>query len=227
MNICMIPVRSGSERLSRKNYLKLGDVSVMERAVIKARHSNAFDRIVINTDDPKLEEVASDLRVDFYLRSDKLSSSAATSDEVVLDFFQEVGGSRVFWVNTASPLQPVSDIVKFVQAAVNGSWSSGVSVNSTQVHALYENAPLNFNWASGFARTQDLKRISLFNYAIMMWDVGMLETLRAGQLFDDYTNLFESSRWSGLLLKNQEDYEYLCRLEKVAPNQGLGGASRD
>ena len=36
MNICMIPVRKGSERLAKKNYLKIDRFTVLEIALNKA-----------------------------------------------------------------------------------------------------------------------------------------------------------------------------------------------
>ena len=65
MNICMVPARKGSVRLAKKNYLKIGEFTVLEIALIKAIKSKAFDRVVINSDDPELEEVSSRLGVDF------------------------------------------------------------------------------------------------------------------------------------------------------------------
>jgi CMP-N-acetylneuraminic acid synthetase len=82
----MVPVRKGSVRLPKKNYLKIGNLTVLEITLQKAIKSEVFDRIVLNTDDPTLEEVASRQGVDFYLRNDDLASSHATSDQVVLDF---------------------------------------------------------------------------------------------------------------------------------------------
>ena len=50
----MIPVRQGSVRLKKKNYLKIGKYTVLEIALLKAKKSKVFDEIVINTDDPCL-----------------------------------------------------------------------------------------------------------------------------------------------------------------------------
>ena len=55
---------------------------------MKAKKSKVFDEIVINTDDPDLEDIAFNLDVKFYLRDKNLASSQATSDQVVLDFFR-------------------------------------------------------------------------------------------------------------------------------------------
>jgi len=168
-----------------------------------------------------LEEVASRVGVDFYLRNEDLASSRATSDQVVLDFFNKNDGDRVFWVNTVSPLQTIGDIKNFVSIGQEVNWRSGVSVNSSQVHVLFGNDPLNFEWESGFARTQDLKPVNCFNYATMGWHRAMMEKLANGQLFDEQTRQVESSKWSSFLLKNKDDLELITKLSKVAPNQGL------
>ena len=55
MNICMVPVRKGSVRLPKKNYLKIGNLTVLEITLQKAIKSEVFDRIVLNTDDDSLD----------------------------------------------------------------------------------------------------------------------------------------------------------------------------
>ena len=84
MNICMIPVRKGSQRLAKKNYLRINNTSIYEIAIKKALESNVFDRVVLNTDDIELKDSAYNLGIDFYLRNKVLSSSKATSDIVVI-----------------------------------------------------------------------------------------------------------------------------------------------
>ena len=82
-------MRQGSVRLAKKNYLKLNGEAIFEIAVKKALAVKLFDKIVLNTDDPSLESAASKLGVDFYLRPSELASSEATSEMVVLDFFEK------------------------------------------------------------------------------------------------------------------------------------------
>mgnify|MGYP001169251162 FL=1 len=221
MNTCMIPVRQGSVRLKKKNYLKIGKYTVLEIALLKAKKSKVFDEIVINTDDPDLEDIASNLDVKFYLRDKNLASSEATSDQVVLDFFRNHPADKVFWVNTVSPLQTIEDIKQFVNVSLESDWKSGVSTNPVQLHAMFEKEALNFDWKNGFARTQDLKAVNLFNYAMMGWHREMMEKLSSGQLFDQHTKLITSSRWSSFLLKNEEDMQLIKSLYKVAPDQGI------
>ncbi len=221
MNICMIPVRKGSQRLPKKNYLKIGKHTILEIAILKAIASKAFKAIVINTDDPSLEKIASRMGVDFYLRDKRFASSEATSDQVVLDFFNHYSGDRVFWLNTASPLQTLTDVKNFVDFARKKSWKSGVSINTNLAHILYKSNPLNFLWKNGFARTQDLEPVQILNYAMMGWHRSMIDKLKVGQLFDNNTDFVCSSKWSSFLLKNEKDMELIKILSKVAPDQGF------
>lgn len=221
MNICMVPVRQGSLRLAKKNYLKIGRFTVLEASLIKAIESKVFDRIVVNTDDPGLEKVSLKMGVDFYYRDKNLASSEATSDQVVLDFFEGINGDRIFWLNTVSPLQTINDIRNFVSKAQEPNWESGISINTKLVHTMFDNNSLNFDWKNGFAKTQDLKPVTCFNYAMMGWHRKMIKYLKVGQLFNKKTNLIESSQWSSFLLKNENDMELIRSLSKVAPNQGV------
>ena len=124
-------------------------------------------------------------------------------------------------MNTVSPLQTIGDIQNFVKIANKDNWTSGVTYNSSQVHTLFDDYPLNFQWINGFARTQDLKPVKCFNYAMMGWSREMMTMLSTGQLFDKKTCLVESSKWSNFLLKNNEDMNLIAMLAKAAPDQGL------
>ncbi len=216
----MIPARKGSERLKKKNYLKIGKYTVLELAIIKAIESNIFDNIFINTDDPDLEKLAKSFKIDFYLRSSHLANSTATSDQLVLDFFQNNECEKLYWVNTASPLQTINDIKNFFNSFKNTKCDASVSSNGILQHAYYENNPINFQRKNGFAKTQDLKTVQAINYAMMAWKRCCVNNLKNGELFSQNTLILESSRWSGFLLKTNEDFEIIKNLYKIAPDQG-------
>ena len=88
-------------------------------AIEKALSVKLFDKVVLNTDDPTLESVVSKFGIDFYLRESILASSEATSEMVVLDFFKQYDCDRVFWLNTVSPLQTLSDIKNFFNKTID------------------------------------------------------------------------------------------------------------
>lgn len=204
----MIPVRQGSERLARKNYLTIGELSVCEHAIKKAIASSCFDYILLNSDDPSLEATATRYGINFYLRPNWLASSAATSDQVVLDAFQHIPSDceYLFWVNTASPLSTTDDIKNVVSQSLRKRAKAIVTVRRTKGHLLYDNKPLNFSLEGGFSKTQDIKHAIEFNYAVMGWRRDAINDLEDGILFGQGTEYLESSVWSNILLKSEEDF---------------------
>ena len=84
---------------------------------------------------------------------------------------------------------------------------------------MFDNGPLNFEWTRGFARTQDLRPFKTFNYAMMGWSRSMINILEKGQLFDENTQLVESSKWSSFLLKNNDDMDFIKKIIDLAPDQ--------
>tara|TARA_Y100000768_G_scaffold386443_1_gene374861 strand:+ start:1273 stop:1917 length:645 start_codon:yes stop_codon:yes gene_type:complete len=214
----MIPVRKGSQRLAKKNYLQINGKAVYEIAIEKALSVNLFDKIVLNTDDPNLESVVKKYGIDFYLRESQLASSEATSEMVVLDFFKQYNCDRVFWLNTVSPLQTINDIKKFFNQTIDDNASSSVAVSKHQVHATFKGKPINYEWDQNFAKTQDMTPVLSFNYSMMSWHKNEIEMLESGQLFNDSTTMIESSIWSNILLKSKEDFDLIEKLSAVSPN---------
>jgi len=213
--IAMIPVREGSKRLTRKNYIEIGGVPIFERQIRKAIESNCFDRIVLNSEDKSLKTVATALGIDFYLRDKDLANDTATSDQVVLDFFENfIKQEDIFlcWLNTASPLTTLSDIVSFCSMIDTSGCPSIVTVRQSIGHILYDGAPLNFTLDGGFAQTQSLKPVFEFNYALMGWAPECVEDLANGTLFGNGSQYFLSSFFSNILLKRREDLELIDSL---------------
>ncbi|MEC7479798.1 MAG: hypothetical protein VX562_02585 [Pseudomonadota bacterium] len=211
----MIPVRKGSQRLAKKNYLQINGNTVYEMAIEKALSVKLFDKVVLNTDDPTLESVVSKFGIDFYLRESILASSEATSEMVVLDFFKQYDCDRVFWLNTVSPLQTLSDIKNFFNKTIDENASSSVAVTKHQVHASFKGKPINFDWDENFAKTQDMTPVMSFNYSMMSWHKSQIEMLANGQLFNDLTMMIESSIWSSILLKTKRDFDLIEKLATI------------
>jgi len=213
--IGMLPVRTGSTRLKKKNYLLINDEPIYLGVLKKMIASQCFDRIVINSEDVALREVASFHLVEFYNRSPDLASSSAKSDSVVLDFFENAGVSDndiVFWVNTASPLTKISDIERAVSSFTDSNKLSAVSVRSSRGHLLFKDQPMNFDWSGGFAQTQELEPAYEFNYAIMAWRGTARTQLRKGVLFDEDVQFLFLSKWADVLMKDEKDFEFITSI---------------
>ena len=220
MKIAMIPVRSGSKRLARKNYLNLNGKTILQRAIEKSRLSECFDRIIVNTDDFELKNFIEEMGADFHLRDKIFASDNATSDQVVLDFFTKTNAKSIYWINTVCPFSTVDDIKLAVSLLETSNVNSITTINKKYVHATIENKCSNFSFKDeGFAKTQDLQPIILHNYAIMGWKSEAIPTLKKRFLFTEETLLVESSEESSWLLKTQSDFDRLERISKGFDNE--------
>ncbi len=54
----LIPARSGSQRLPKKNLADLGGLTLLEWSINAARDAKLFDHIVVSTDDPEITNLA-------------------------------------------------------------------------------------------------------------------------------------------------------------------------
>ena len=83
--IAVIPVRSGSKRLPKKNYKSFNSRTLAEIARDKCLASGIFDKVVISSDDPFFEELINCNQVEFLQRTENLAGDDATTD-MVIDF---------------------------------------------------------------------------------------------------------------------------------------------
>ena len=216
----MIPARSGSKRLKKKNYLDFDGTSILGVAIKKSQEVGLFDKIIVNSDDISLKKVAHDFGVAFYHRPEELASDDATSDQVVLDFFNEFKPQSLYWINTASPLSKTSDIEATVLQFENTNDHAVVTGNMRRVHAVFAGGPLNFSFnETSFARTQDIEPVFLFNYAVMGWRASAIEDLKAGTIFSSKTLFVDTSNEASFLLKSNADYQLLKALKMSDSSQ--------
>lgn len=209
--VAIVPVRAGSQRLSKKNYIQICGKRIFEHTLEKIIESKVFDRIVINSSDLNLIETAKKYDVDFYERPAELSTSEATADQVVYDFMNNQTNENQFlvWVNTASPLTTLKEIIEIAKFIRNKKPSSLVTIRKTRGHVLKDMVPINFKFEESLSRTQDMENLSEYNYAIMGWNYSCLNKLSNGQMFDIHTSFIESSFWSNVLLKKEEDLKVI------------------
>ncbi len=101
--IAVIPIRSGSKRLPKKNYKLFNFRTLAEIARDKTLASGIFDKIIISSDDPYFKKLINCNKVDFLQRKSHLTDDNATTD-VVVDFLFEnfISCVSILWVNSVS-----------------------------------------------------------------------------------------------------------------------------
>jgi len=174
MNIfCMIPARIGRQRLKYKNLALIKDKALIEYSILNAINTNIFEKIFINSDSDIFNFFCKKYKIEFYKRKKKYAISSAKSDDVIYDFLinNKINNGLLVWLNPIAPLLNEKIIKEVINKFIKLKLSSAITSNTKQVHAICENKNINFNKKEKFAKTQDLNSVSLFNYAIMIWDI--------------------------------------------------------
>lgn len=94
-NLCIIPARSGSKRIPRKNIKPFLGKPIMAYSIEAALESGLFDEVMVSTDDEEFAEVARKYgaKVPFYRGAETASDYATTRDVLieVLNRYEERG----------------------------------------------------------------------------------------------------------------------------------------
>lgn len=217
--IAVIPVRSGSKRLPKKNYRSFNSRTLAEIARDKCLASGIFDKVVISSDDPFFEELINCNQVEFLQRTENLAGDDATTDIVVDFFFEEFPSCEsILWVNSVSPLQSIEDIKNCGLRLNNPKVDCVMAVNTLYQHCCIANKPLNFNPNNAFEKTQDLEPIQRYIYSCMGWKRDTYVKYRNDGfkgLFPGKMALVEASMLAGMLIKYEEDFIICSKIDEA------------
>ncbi len=95
MTICVIPARSGSKRLKRKNIKLFHGKPIISYAIKIAKSCNLFSRIIVSTDCKKIKKIAEKYGAEVpFLRSKKLSDDYTITAEVIIDTIKKISSEN-------------------------------------------------------------------------------------------------------------------------------------
>jgi len=84
MNLCIIPARGGSKRISKKNIRDFCGQPIIAYSINAAIESECFDKVIVSTDDKDIALVANEYGAETpFLRPDELSDDHTGTNEVV------------------------------------------------------------------------------------------------------------------------------------------------
>ena len=216
--IAVIPVRSGSKRMPKKNYRSFNSRNLAEIARDKCLNSGIFDKVVISSDDTFFAELVNCKEVEFLQRTEDLAGDNATTDLVVDFFFKEFPScDSILWVNSVSPLQSIEDIKLCGLRLEDPEVDCVMAINTLYQHCCIANNPINFVLNNPFEKTQDLEPIQRYTYSCMGWKRDTYVTQRNRDfkgLFPGKMALVEVSTLAGMLIKYEEDFILCSKMEE-------------
>lgn len=116
--VAIIPARSGSKRVAKKNLRLVGGKTLIQIAVEQAVKSNVFDKVIVSTDSPEILELGIAAGAcPFELRPEELSGDSTTSLAVVTQVFGALGKEeRPDFVYTLPPTTPFRTSQNLIEA---------------------------------------------------------------------------------------------------------------
>jgi N-acylneuraminate cytidylyltransferase len=184
--LVIIPARSGSKGVPRKNIKKLGDKPLILYTVEETRKVFKDSQILVSTDSPEIKVVVenSGLKVP-YLRPHALATDKAGTYEVLLhalDFVEKNGENPEILVllQPTSPFRKSHHILEAVNL-FNEELDMVVSVKETKANPYYtlreenEEGYLVKSKKANFSRRQDCPKVYELNGAIYVINVNSLK----------------------------------------------------
>lgn len=165
MNVAIIPARCGSKSIINKNLQKLGNKSLVERAIQSALDSRLFSKIILSTDIPSLiEEYKENPRVTLRERPSELAQDQTLMTDTVLDILENCDvkdSDLAFLLQPTSPFRQSQDFKDIMTMFMEDGTDSVISVCSVgpnhpnRMYTIKHNCifPLRF---TGFENKQDL-----------------------------------------------------------------------
>ena len=128
--LAIIPARSGSKGLARKNILQLGNMPLIAHSIIQAQASEYIDRIICSTDDEEIAAVARAHNCEVpFLRPPALAGDRTTVSEVIYDLCSRIDPvDYIVLLQPTSPLRLAKDIDATLRKCVETDSRTAVSV---------------------------------------------------------------------------------------------------
>lgn len=110
--ICIVPARGGSKGLSGKNLKVFAGETLVGLALRKAIESDAFDQVVLTSDDATILLEGKKVGAICHQRSEVTSSDNATSEDALLEVLDDIGVNvgTIAMIQCTTPLITIKDI---------------------------------------------------------------------------------------------------------------------
>ena len=206
--VAMIPARLGSNRLKKKNLLKINGKTLVLTCIEKCLEAGCFSEIFLNTES---EEIANEGlgKCKIFNRDEAIANDFATSEDFVRDFLSKIDCDYLFQIHTIAPLLRAEDINKFVQDFIESGKQVGLSYEKTILETVdSHNQPINFSFDKK-QNSQELEHLKTINWCMTGWKV---ESILDEKCLSFCRNRYfhEVPRLSGFVIKTMEEY-IICK----------------
>lgn len=210
--VAMIPARLGSKRIKNKNLRLLGGKPLVCHIIDKAKESEVFDEIYVNSESEIFRDLCREYGIKFYKRSEELAIDDASNDKFVYDFLKNTECDIVIQINPTSPFYTVEDIKNFTRTIVDNNYDTMHGIREEKIEAIFRGKALNFDPFKQMPRSQDLESLLLHAGGLMGWKKTKycenMEKYNSGTYgCDGKTGYFKLYGFSKIDIDNEEDFQ--------------------
>lgn len=215
-NLIIIPARGGSKRLPGKNLRLLGHLTLVEHSIKYALDNRElFTRLIVTTDDQKINEVALKNGAEVIHRPPELSSDSSTTVSAMKHVLETLNAEFDYLVllQPTNPLRP-KDLLKEAFKKVQGqNYDSLMTVSPIvkKIGKLEENKFVPLNYKPG-QRSQDLEPLFYENGLLYLSKPKVI--LSGNIIGDNNYSLVVDHPFAEVDIDTQEDLEYADYLSK-------------
>lgn len=142
--LIVIPARAGSKRIPYKNIRDFLGKPLIAYAIQQAKRVSFADRIIVDTDSPKIAEIAKKYGAEVpWLRPQRLAQDSSQGVEAILHLLhrlkkeQNYAPSHVMILQTTSPLREIEDIERAWKLMQTSDASTVLTVCPTHPRLYY------------------------------------------------------------------------------------------
>ncbi|QOP44881.1 cytidylyltransferase domain-containing protein [Sulfurimonas paralvinellae] len=176
--LAIIPARSGSKRVPRKNILDLAGKPLIAWSIEAGLQSTYIDKVIVTSDDETILEIAKEYGSDVLQRPQELASDTASSIETVIHTIENSDTyDFIVLLQPTSPLRTSKEIDEAIELLMTKKADAVISVCKTEHSPLWSNQLPEDNSMQNFLqaeaknkRSQDLEPYYRLNGAIYIAD---------------------------------------------------------
>ena len=128
--ICIIPARSGSQRIPKKNIRDFLGQPIIAYSIVAAQNSGLFERVIVSTDSQEIADVAAHYEAEVSLRPYALCYDRIGTQEVMAHEARLWDAATFCCLYATSPLMSIDDLCRsFRECMENDHGGFAFSVN--------------------------------------------------------------------------------------------------
>ena len=203
----LVAVRSGSQRVVNKNIRPFAGSSLLEIKLNQLKRISNIDGIVVNSNDDKMLEIASNMGCEVVKRDEYYASNQVSMSEVYRNMAENVNADVIAYINATNPLLNDKTIVQAIEN-YKKNISQYDSLNSAHLIKEFlfkENLPINYDLRHQ-PRSQDLPDIYAINSAINI--ISREDMIKYRAFVANKPFLLPVCDIEGLDIDNEIDFEF-------------------